>query len=310
MATSQPHLSYRAFLASRWPARTRGLALHAFAGTFALALLDGLYAHVLSLPVDAAAIAAARLPWALLPVLGWLALAVAPASRFLAPVVVGLSLAWCWGNSWAYLALGLEGTVLHAVARLAWLVTAATFLPLSGSGRGILFLFVWLAHPVLSLFHPPATMGVWLATEVVVVAFGLIQLLVFQNYAGSQRRGVLLRGRLERAVVALDTSRRQAASAVAEVGRLASTVAHDVNNPLSAVKVNVRWLGGDAASAESAEDRAEVVSDTLAAVDRIARIVADLKQRAAEQDESVQRSEPADEDTTAIRLLTRDGESR
>ena len=54
MPSSTAISSYRAFLAGRWPDRTRGLALHAFAGTFALALLDWIFARALGLPVGPA----------------------------------------------------------------------------------------------------------------------------------------------------------------------------------------------------------------------------------------------------------------
>lgn len=303
-------LPYQAFLRSRWPARTRGLALHAFLGSFALAGFDWAYARALRLPLDLGTIAAARLPWVVMPVLGTLLLLAAPSSPHLPLGVILLSVAWTWGNSWAYLALGLEGTVLQSVALLAWLVTAATFLPVSGRSRALIFGLMWLGHVVLSLFWPPPlSSALRLAQEAVVLAFAAIQILVFQRYAEGQRRGILLRRRLERAVVALDASRQEAADAVAEVGRLAAAVAHDVNNPLSAVKTNVQWLGSESSAAEPPAERAEVVSDTLGAVERIARIVADLKQRAAEKDRTIHEQEPSEE-TTAVRRLARDSEPR
>ncbi|MBI5070596.1 MAG: hypothetical protein HZB56_20400 [Deltaproteobacteria bacterium] len=302
--------TYRAFLASRWPIRTRGLALHAIAGTFALALLDWVFARALGLPLGAGTIAAVRLPWSIVPVLGYLFLLVAPGARLLPAAVIGLCLTWAWGNSWAYLALGLDGTVLHAVARLAWLVTVASFLPVSVRLRALVFALMWLGHPVLSLFVRPASpLAVRLAAELVVVAFAVIQILVFQRYAASQRRGILLRRRLEQAVVELDVSRQRAADAVAQVGRMAANVAHDVNNPLSAVKVNVRWLASESAVSEPPAERAEVAADTLQAVERIARIVAELKQRATEHEEKVHREQPSEE-TTSIRRLAGDSESR
>jgi len=301
-------LPYLAFLRSRWPARTRSLAQYAFWGSFVLAGLDWLLAQVQGVSLSAGSIAAARLPWVVIPLLGYLLIRVAPGSRLLPPAVVALSVLWTWGNSWAYLALGLEGTVLQSIALLAWLVTAATFLPVTGRDRALVFALMWLGHLVLALVWPtPTPLALRLATEAVVVAFALIQIVVFQRFTASQRRGILLRRRLERAVVALDQSRQQAADAVAEVGRLAAAVAHDVNNPLSAVKVNVRWLGSESAVSEPASERAEVVRDTLEAVERIARFVAELKQRAAEKDRTVHEELPSEE-TTAIRRLAGDSE--
>lgn len=303
-------LPYLAFLRSRWPARTRGLALHALLGSFALAGLDWAYARVLALPLDLGAIAAARLPWVVVPLLGYLLLAVAPTSPLLPPGVILLSLAWTWGNSWAYLALGLEGTVLQSLALLASLVTAASFLPVTGRARGGVLGLMWAGHFALVLsWSTPIPLALRLANEVVILGFAGILTLVFQRYASGQRRGILLRRRLERAVVALDLSRQEAADAVAEVGRLAAAVAHDVNNPLSAVKTNVQWLGSESASGEPPAERAEVVSDTLGAVARIARIVADLKQRAAEKDRTIHAQEPSEE-TTAVRRLAGDADTR
>jgi len=62
----------------------------------------------------------------------------------------------------------------------------------------------------------------------------------------------------------------------------------EVNNPLAAVKVNVRWLGervqsgGEATGAGAEVD--EVMEDALEAIARITRIVAELKRRAEEHE--------------------------
>lgn len=301
-------LTYRVFLLSRWPARTRGLALHAFVGTLLFSVLDWVFARGIGVPISIEAIVSVRLPWVVIPVLGYAMASLAPASRFLPPVVMVISVLWTWGNSWAYLALGLHGTVLQAIALFAWLVTAAIFLPVTGPMRALIFGLMWMGNVVLSFLWPPPTpLGLRLANEAVVLGFALLQTLVFQRFASSQRRGILLRKRLERAVLALDASRQEAADAVAEVGRMAAAVAHDVNNPLSAVKTNVQWLGSESASGEPPAERAEVVSDTLGAVERIARIVADLKQRAAEKERTIHAQEPSEE-TTALRRLAGDAD--
>lgn len=85
-----------------------------------------------------------------------------------------------------------------------------------------------------------------------------------------------------------ESERRRAESErLAEVGRLAAGVAHQVNNPLAAVKANVRWLAQGAAGEVPAEERREVVDDTLAAVERISGIVADLRRAAQPDDDPV-----------------------
>lgn len=84
------------------------------------------------------------------------------------------------------------------------------------------------------------------------------------------------------ALAGLAESERQLAESarLADVGRLAAGVAHQVNNPLSAVKSNVRWLAEAGAAAAGESERREVVDDTLEAVDRISEIVADLRRAA------------------------------
>lgn len=78
-----------------------------------------------------------------------------------------------------------------------------------------------------------------------------------------------------------ESERRRAESErLADVGRLAAGVAHQVNNPLAAVKSNVRWLGEAGGPDASEGERREVMDDALAAVDRISEIVADLRRAA------------------------------
>jgi signal transduction histidine kinase len=81
----------------------------------------------------------------------------------------------------------------------------------------------------------------------------------------------------------LAESERQRAEVerLAEVGRLAARVAHEVNNPLAAVKSNVQWLGHPDAQTDASE-RAEVVADTLRCVDRIVSSVESVRRQAGE----------------------------
>jgi signal transduction histidine kinase len=294
-----PRSLYLDFLRSRWPARSRLLAFYAFAGSFIFALVDWLLTRVEPAPQPVWRIAAVRLPWLLLPAAGWLFQRLAPASRLLPPAVIGFSVAWTWGNLWAFQALGLGGSVAQAITLCTCSITSAIFMPLTGRGRTGVFALMGAGLVGLDLLvFPGASLERRILNDGVVLAFVVIQTVVFQNFASSQRRGILLRRRLENAVDALEASRQRAADAVAEVGRLAASVAHEVNNPLSAVKVNVRWLGSDGLAPEDAPERAQVVAETLEAVDRIARIVVDLKSGAAARDRDVHQ-----EDTSAIRLL-------
>ncbi|HYD41993.1 MAG TPA: histidine kinase dimerization/phospho-acceptor domain-containing protein [Anaeromyxobacter sp.] len=75
---------------------------------------------------------------------------------------------------------------------------------------------------------------------------------------------------------------RVEAERLAEVGRLAARVAHEVNNPLAVVKSNVQWLGRAGAEADPAE-RASVVADTLESVERIVDAVDSVRRQAGER---------------------------
>jgi hypothetical protein len=66
-----------------------------------------------------------------------------------------------------------------------------------------------------------------------VLVFAAIQVLVVQAFAAARQKDVLLRHQLEKAVLELEASRRRAADAVDEVGRLAAEVAHQVDDPLA-----------------------------------------------------------------------------
>jgi signal transduction histidine kinase len=284
--------SYAAFLRSRWPSRTRRLAVHAFLGSIAFVALDWIFTRSQATPPELGTIAWLRLPWALLPAAGYLLQRQAPRWRYLPQAIVALSVAWVWAAVIGYFAIGLEGSVIQAITLFAGLTTTAALLPLSGAARAGVFALMALGYVAFDLAWPHSgSMALRRADDAAVLAFAVIQIMVFQSFSIARRKAVLLRHRLERAVAELAASRQRAADAVTEVGRLAAEVAHQVNNPLSAVKVNVRWLADEGAVASHASERSEVVLETLQAIDRIAVIVLDLKRRANEQREALHQEE-------------------
>jgi signal transduction histidine kinase len=294
MPLTSSSTTYREFLRSRWPSRTHLLALHAFAGSFVFVALDWLFTRQQARPPTLGALALLRLPWIAIPLAGELLRRRAPGWRFLPHAIVVLSVAWTWSSVLGYFAIGLEGSVLQAITLFACLVTTAALMPLTPPGRIGVFALMSLGYVIFDLNWPhDVPLTVRLADDAVVVAFAIIQVVVFQHFAAAQRRGLALRQRLERTVAALGASRQRAADAVAEIGQLAATVAHEVNNPLAAVKGNVRWLATDGTDPAQAAERTEVVLDSLQAIDRIAAIVADLKARSSAQDELVHREDPS-----------------
>jgi signal transduction histidine kinase len=106
--------------------------------------------------------------------------------------------------------------------------------------------------------------------------------------------GTIAARRVWRIEIAAERARREAAERLAdgerqraeveryaEVGRLASRVAHEVNSPLAVVKANVQWLGQPAPEGDAAE-RVEVVADTLRCVERIVDAVQSVRRQAGE----------------------------
>jgi signal transduction histidine kinase len=288
--------NYDAFLWSRWPSRTRQLAVHAFLGSLLFVALDWVFSRPLAAPPGLGTVAATRLPWLAVPVAGWLLQRLAPTWRRLPAAVVTLSIAWAWAAVIGYGAAGLDGSVIQAITLFACLVTAASVMPLTTLGRVVVLALMALGNVAFDLLWretPPDAHR--LLEHLAVLSFAAIQVGVFQSFAAARRKGVLLRHQLEQAVRDLQASRQRAAAAVDEVRQLAAEVAHEVNNPLSAVKVNVTWLAGDGAQPVHAQERAEVRAESLAAIDRIAAIVLTLRRRAAEKQRAIDGPAPGQE---------------
>lgn len=128
----------------------------------------------------------------------------------------------------------------------------------------------------------------WSRTDVAVVS------LVFASVASNVIAAALHARRLRevdreieadqgRALRTSETRRAQA-ERLAIVGRLASGVAHEINNPLAFVKANVGVLRRVFTGEEEVEEAElrEVLSDTASGIERICQIVSDLKTFARE----------------------------
>ncbi len=282
--THSSHLPYRAWLRSRWPTRSRSLGRYAVGGSLALLAFDVAFTRALATPPGLDTVAALRLPWIALPLVGMAAAAARPGARWLPAAVIALGLAWTWGNDWAYCALGLGGEPIQALAVVLAFLTAAIFMPLIPLHRLAVFAAMGLGHLGIDLACRSARpLGPRLWTVVAVLALVACFTVLHDQFERSRRRASILRRRLERTVEALEASRARAAAAAAEVSRMAAEVAHKVNNPLAAVKVNVALLGQPALPDEPAGERSELAGETLEAVERIARIVAALRRQSAQE---------------------------
>jgi len=278
----RPDSSYRAFLRGRWPIRTRWLATYATIFTPAVALLDWVFTRSNAPQPSLLDIVSLRAPCLMVPAVGFLAQRLAPRWAGLPALVMAISVAWAWGNDAAFFQLGLAGSMVQGVAMALILVTTATFMPLTMAGRAGVIALMALGHLGLDLAWPqPRAISLKLWADAVILAFALSITVVFENFSASQRRGLALRRQLERTVEELQEARLRAERAVEEIGRLAAEVAHEVNSPLAAVKVNVGWLQQNGADQSAEPERAEAASDALSAIDRIARTMARLKLQSA-----------------------------
>jgi methyl-accepting chemotaxis protein len=292
MSTSHhpaPDRTYREFLASRWPSRTRLLALYAFPASFAFWLLDWAFTRSLPEPPGLVATAQVRLPWTLLPVLGFALHRLAPRSRILPIVVITGSVLWTWGNAWAWFRLGLGGSVVQALGLVLCFLCAAAFLPLTRLGRAGVFALFGAGAVALDLASPqarPVAARLWTDGVIflVVLALGVI----FEEFAAAQRRSFLLRRELERSLATLESSRAQVSATASGVAssaeqlegsaaELASRAAATGDEGAQMTEASQRLAAGaralqdrsrqHAATAESARQRAAAVRGVLDALE-------------------------------------------
>jgi C4-dicarboxylate-specific signal transduction histidine kinase len=104
----------------------------------------------------------------------------------------------------------------------------------------------------------------------------------------------------------LSETRRAHAERLAIVGRLASGVAHEINNPLAYVKANVNVLRRDLYGPDplSEGEVKEVLDETNGGIERICQIVADLKTFAREGTDELEPVELKELVDGAVRLAS------
>ncbi|MBF5041826.1 hypothetical protein FGE12_05445 [Aggregicoccus sp. 17bor-14] len=201
---------YRAFLRSRWPARTRRLVTSTLCATPVLVLLDHVFCAQLGLDWTLAQHAALRVPWMLVPVTGFLLQHFFSGWRGLPASILGLSTLWVLGTDWGLYHLGLAGTAYQALVVLVCFLTAGVFLPLTRGGRNGLFALLALCHVGLDLGLTQARSledRLWL--DAAVLGMLVTVSAIFESFATSQRRNIALRQELQRTVAALERSRER-----------------------------------------------------------------------------------------------------
>jgi signal transduction histidine kinase len=183
--------------------------------------------------------------------------------------------------------LGHPGFVELATIGVMPLVAAVLFL---GAFEVVLAIALagWVANTALF-----ATQG-WPLHDVLSVSarlFGASLVMALSSYW--HRRMRRLDRELEREqgrALQLSETRRAQAERLAIVGRLASGVAHEVNNPMAWVKANVGLLEAHLAGRETlpAAEVVELIAETRQGIDRVNQIVADLKSYARDDTDVIE----------------------
>jgi two-component system sensor histidine kinase PhcS len=167
--------------------------------------------------------------------------------------------AFAWFCALPLLGVSLSLGVLHrtVVSSATSLVTTLGVLLLEG--RSASFISVWV---------------------LLIAASGLVAVQASYFYARMKRERTDAVAHQHEAQEALEAThaRAQESDRLAQVGRLAAGVAHEVNNPLAFIQANLRFVSEELARQQggSLRECVEALNETQAGVDRIQQLVQDL----------------------------------
>jgi len=141
--------------------------------------------------------------------------------------------------------------------------------PWSAGAMGVVTLLGGLLMLGAASPRDPWFMGEWAALSLMATGLAVIG-------AASSRRlyRAETRARSERAEALLRLAEAERSAAV---GRLAADVAHRVGNPLAAVKANAQFLSECPGAAALDPDAARAIAESVESIDRVAEILAELR---------------------------------
>jgi two-component system NtrC family sensor kinase len=157
--------------------------------------------------------------------------------------------------------------------------------------------------------QPPARALVWAAMVGAATFFGAYGSEQFRKAQVAEHEVRLERERREALEKLARTERHRTQSEkLATVGRLAASVAHEINNPLAFVRSNLEFLQREVASWPASEDSRkeadEILEETRAGLERIRQIVSDLRGFSRMDTEEAAECVLADVVTDAARLAS------
>ncbi|WP_224361199.1 sensor histidine kinase [Hyalangium versicolor] len=120
----------------------------------------------------------------------------------------------------------------------------------------------------------------WSLVMVVLMFFGMHGGLQFRKVRSAENEALLERSRREALEKLAESERRRAQSEkLATIGRLAASVAHELNNPIAYVRSNLVFLEREVllAAGGSRAELSEALRDVNAGVERIRQIASDLR---------------------------------
>lgn len=149
--------------------------------------------------------------------------------------------------------------------------------------------------------RPASVLGMW---GLLVTASGMVAVQASYFYSRMKRARADAEAHRQEAqdALAATQTRAQEADRLAQVGRLAAGVAHEVNNPLAFIQANLRFLEQELSGTprSSPQDFLAAVRETQAGVQRIQEIVQDLTAQARGSEEPVLRREASCQLSTVI----------